>query len=146
MANVVDLYAVLGVARGSSQEDIRRAFRDLSKYNHPDKLSSDAPAAVRKQWEERFVEILNAYGTLSDADKRKKYDETPSENDIKELMTYGAELVTVAASLKAPGEEPTDFAGRIAFAAAKDVFRMAKTEDGKRKILDFLRRSAKQDT
>jgi molecular chaperone DnaJ len=62
-----DYYEVLGVSRDASDEDLKSAFRNLARKYHPD--VSDAPDA-----EEKFKEINEAYGVLSDADKRAAYD------------------------------------------------------------------------
>lgn len=65
---MADLYSVLGVARGASEEDIRRAYRRLAKENHPD-LNPGNKAA-----EARFKEITAAYDILGDEQKRARYD------------------------------------------------------------------------
>lgn len=64
-----DPYGLLGVPRGASQEDVRRAYRKLVRQHHPDANPED-PAA-----EERFKEIQAAYETLSDPKKRREHDE-----------------------------------------------------------------------
>jgi curved DNA-binding protein len=64
-----DYYEVLGVPRGASEDDIRKAFRKLARQYHPD------VAKDKKTAEERFKEINEAYEVLSDAAKRKKYDQ-----------------------------------------------------------------------
>ncbi len=63
-----DYYEILGVSRDASQEEIKSAFRRLARQYHPD--VSDAPDA-----EERFKEINEAYGVLSDPEKRRRYDQ-----------------------------------------------------------------------
>ncbi len=63
-----DYYKILGVQRGASADDIKKAFRKLARKYHPDVNPGD------KKAEERFKEINEAYEVLSDADKRKKYD------------------------------------------------------------------------
>ena len=62
-----DLYEVLGVERGSSDADIKRAFRKLAQQWHPD-VNAEAEA------QERFKEINDAYQILSDPERRQRYD------------------------------------------------------------------------
>jgi curved DNA-binding protein len=64
-----DYYKVLGVDRGATQAEIKRAFRKLARQHHPDLKPGDAAA------ERRFKEINEANAVLSDPDKRKRYDE-----------------------------------------------------------------------
>ena len=64
-----DYYEVLGLQKGASAEEIKKAYRRLAKENHPDLHPGD------KACEERFKEINEAYEILSDDDKRAKYDQ-----------------------------------------------------------------------
>lgn len=66
-----DYYAILGVARDASADDIRKAYRKLAQKYHPD-VTKDP------QGEEKFKEVAEAYQTLKDAGKRKAYDELGS--------------------------------------------------------------------
>ncbi len=64
-----DPYAVLGVARGASEDDIRRAYRKLAKENHPDVNPTRRAAA-----EARIKTINAAFSILGDAEKRRQFD------------------------------------------------------------------------
>ncbi|MGH2413287.1 MAG: DnaJ C-terminal domain-containing protein [Microcystaceae cyanobacterium] len=64
-----DYYAILGVNKTASEEEIKKTFRKLAVKYHPDRNPGD------KKAEERFKEISEAYEILSDSDKRKKYDQ-----------------------------------------------------------------------
>jgi len=68
MVEKQDYYQVLGVSRNASQEDIKRAFRQLAREHHPD-VNADKHEA-----EARFKEINEAYQVLSDPEKREVYD------------------------------------------------------------------------
>jgi curved DNA-binding protein len=72
-----DYYATLGVPKGASQDEIRKAFRRLARQHHPD-VSKD-----KKNAESKFKDINEAYEVLGDADKRKRYDELGADWDRK---------------------------------------------------------------
>ena len=63
-----DYYEVLGLSKGASQDEIKRAYRQLAKKYHPD--INKEPGA-----EEKFKEINEAYDTLSDEQKKARYDQ-----------------------------------------------------------------------
>jgi curved DNA-binding protein CbpA len=69
MQTTKNLYSVLGLSRGASQDDIRGAYRKLVREHHPD-TNPDDPSA-----EERFKEIQQAYEVLSNPEKRREYDQ-----------------------------------------------------------------------
>jgi molecular chaperone DnaJ len=73
MAEEQDLYAVLGVQRGASEEEIKRAYRKLARTHHPDVNPGN------KQAEEKFKALSAAYDVLSNPEKRKLYDEFGEE-------------------------------------------------------------------
>lgn len=69
MADKRDYYEVLGVTKGASEAEIKKAYRQVAKKYHPDTNPGD------KEAEEKFKEAAEAYAVLSDPDKRAKYDQ-----------------------------------------------------------------------
>ena len=63
-----DLYALLGVKRTATNDEIRRAYRKLAKDLHPDQNKND------KKSEEQFKKVSAAFAVLGNPDKRKRYD------------------------------------------------------------------------
>src|SRR6476661_9528338 len=66
-----DYYQVLGLPRTASPEDIKKAYRRFARQYHPDLHSGSKKAEMEK----KFKELNEAHEVLSDADKRKKYDQ-----------------------------------------------------------------------
>ena len=69
MADKRDYYEVLGVDKNASDDEIKKAYRKLAKKYHPD-LNKDNPEAA-----EKFKEAAEAYGVLSDSEKKSRYDQ-----------------------------------------------------------------------
>ncbi|MCQ2406214.1 MAG: molecular chaperone DnaJ [Oscillospiraceae bacterium] len=69
MADKRDCYEVLGISKGASEDEIKKAYRKLAKQYHPDLHPGD------KEAEEKFKELGEAYEILSDPDKKAKYDQ-----------------------------------------------------------------------
>jgi DnaJ-class molecular chaperone len=80
----LDLYQRLGVQRGASEADIKKAYRSLAKQLHPDR-NKDNPNAAK-----RFGEITHAYDLLSDKDKRARYDRGEIDEDGNPKMPFGS--------------------------------------------------------
>ena len=80
----MDLYQQLGVKRGASEAEIKKAYRSLAKQLHPDR-NTDNPKAA-----ERFAKVTQAYDLLSDKDKRAQYDRGEIDEDGNPKMPFGA--------------------------------------------------------
>lgn len=68
MERKIDYYRILGISEQADEEQIKQAYRKLAKKYHPD-LNPNNPEA-----EAKFKDVVEAYETLGDAEKRKKYD------------------------------------------------------------------------
>lgn len=75
-----DPYLELGVSRGASADEIRKAFRKLAKQFHPDTNPGD------KKAEDRFKQVSAAFDILGDAEKKKKFDAGEIDADGRETM------------------------------------------------------------
>ena len=80
----MDLYQRLGVKRGATDAEIKKAYRSLAKQLHPDR-NKDNPNAAK-----RFSEVTNAYDLLSDKDKRARYDRGEIDEDGNPKMPFGS--------------------------------------------------------
>jgi DnaJ-class molecular chaperone len=80
----LDLYQRLGLKRGASEADIKKAYRSLAKQLHPDR-NKDNPKAA-----ERFAQVTSAYDLLSDKDKRARYDRGEIDEEGNPKMPFGS--------------------------------------------------------
>jgi DnaJ-class molecular chaperone len=80
----MDLYQQLGIKRGASEAEIKKAYRSLAKQLHPDR-NKDNPKAA-----ERFAKVTQAYDLLSDKDKRARYDRGEIDEDGNPRMPFGS--------------------------------------------------------
>jgi DnaJ-class molecular chaperone len=79
----LDLYQRLGLKRGASEAEIKKAYRSLAKQLHPDR-NKDNPKAA-----ERFAQVTAAYDLLSDKDKRAQYDRGEIDEEGNPKMPFG---------------------------------------------------------
>jgi DnaJ-class molecular chaperone len=80
----MDLYQRLGIKRGASEAEIKKAYRSLAKQLHPDR-NKDNPNAAK-----RFGEVTAAYDLLSDKDKRARYDRGEIDEEGNPKMPFGS--------------------------------------------------------
>ncbi len=71
MSTPRDYYEILGVRKGATPEELKKAYRELALKSHPDRV----PPEQKKEAEDKFKEISEAYGVLSDPQKRALYDQ-----------------------------------------------------------------------
>ena len=93
----LDLYQRLGIQRGASEADIKKAYRSLAKQLHPDR-NKEKPDAAK-----RFAEVTHAYDLLSDKDKRAKYDRGEIDEDGNPKMPFGSGFGGYSSSPGGPG-------------------------------------------
>src|SRR3954462_2714212 len=116
----LDLYQRLGLKRGASEAEIKKAYRSLAKQLHPDR-NQDNPDAAK-----RFGEVTHAYDLLSDKDKRAQYDrgEIDEEGNPKMPFGYGGGGPGAGrgGGFRGPNGEPFEFSGGGEAADISDLF------------------------
>ncbi len=102
---MADPYATLGVARGASEADIKKAYRKLAKELHPDR-NKDNPKAS-----EKFSLVTAAYDLLSDKDKRARFDRGEIDGDGNPVAPFGFGGGGQQAGFRPGGAGGFDFGG-----------------------------------
>ena len=76
-----DYYSILGVPRGASDDDIKKAYRKLAMQFHPDRNPG------KEQWaNEKFKAINEAFGVLGDPEKRRQYDQFGTAGNVNDIF------------------------------------------------------------
>src|SRR6266513_2644125 len=94
----MDFYIVLGLERGATVGDIKRAYKRLARRFHPDINPGDRMAAAQ------FRQIAEAYETLSDPDRRRRYDSSgqPASSDTTTFGFEGFDFSVTVSGESAP--------------------------------------------
>ena len=96
----MDFYVILGIERAATLNDIKRAYRRLARRLHPDLNPGDGLAAAQ------FRQIVQAYETLSDPDRRRRYDTEGAPEMRTEAVTFGFDGFDFSVSVS-ESAEPT---------------------------------------
>ncbi|PVX31300.1 DnaJ C-terminal domain-containing protein [Sphingomonas pokkalii] len=102
---MADPYGTLGVARGASEDEIKKAYRKLAKELHPDR-NKDNPKAS-----EKFSQVTQAYDLLTDKDKRARFDRGEIDGDGNPTAPFGFGAGAGGAGGFRPGGGQFDFGG-----------------------------------
>ena len=92
----MDFYVILGLERAATLGDIKRAYRRLARRFHPDINPGDRTAAAQ------FRQIAEAYETLSDPDRRRRYDTVGPAGPAVQAAAFGFEGFDFSASVSGP--------------------------------------------
>src|SRR5690242_9201699 len=116
----LDLYQRLGLKRGASEAEIKKAYRSLAKQLHPD-CNKDNPNTAK-----RFAEVTHAYDVLSDKDKRARYDRGEIDEEGNPKMPFGSGFGGYSGGAGGPqpgaGFESFNFGGNAEGADLSDLF------------------------
>src|SRR6516164_7933013 len=96
----MDFYVILGIERDATLVDVKRAYKRLARRYHPDINPGDRLAAVQ------FKQIAEAYATLSDPDRRRRYDVDGAISTSAEARSFGFEGFDFSAGTNGP-DAPT---------------------------------------
>lgn len=132
----MDLYETLGVARDATQEDIKKAYQQAAKKNHPDSNERD---------ENRWAEVLSAYEVLKDPGRRRIYDETGVHNKDHDTLIAKCTASAFMGQFNAGSPKPIQNAIlRIRDENRASELLIAKYRDQKKKVESMLGRLHKK--
>lgn len=115
---MADPYATLGVSRGASEDEVKKAYRKLAKELHPDR-NKDNPKAA-----EKFSTVTQAYDLLMDKDKRARFDRGEIDGDGNPTSPFGAGFGGARSGPQGgfrPGGAQFDFGGGGGDAGFEDI-------------------------
>ena len=130
MAAKRDYYEVLGVSKDASEDDIKKAFRKLSRKYHPD-MQQGKSDAEKKEAEEKFKELASAYEVIGNKEKRQQYDQFGFDGDFG-----GGDDMDMGDFMRRHADMFSGFSEMFGFSPFGSGFRMSRrekspTEDGK---------------
>lgn len=117
-----DLYEILGVTRKASESDIKKAYYQLAKKYHPDRVHKTSSPDLKTAVEKVFAKISEAYEKLKDAETRKRYDtqigSKASSNPPAKVPTQTPKPTPASTPVPTPTPAPTNNTPRPSTAAA----------------------------
>jgi len=129
-----DYYEILGVNKNATPDEIKKAYRNLALKFHPDRVSADK----KKEAEEKFKEISEAYGVLSDPQKRSQYDQFGhagiDSRYTSEDIFRGADFSSIFEDLGMGGIDLEDLLGGM---FGGNIFGGRRTSGGRRRGSDL---------
>lgn len=118
MADKKDYYELLGVKRDATADEISKAYKKLALKYHPDRQHGKSDIE-KKSAEEMFKSISEAYSVLSDADKRRNYDQFGDENATESFGGFNP--FDIFNKMRSAGAFDEDFGGMFGFGGARDT-------------------------
>ncbi|MEB8328840.1 J domain-containing protein [Flavobacteriaceae bacterium KMM 6897] len=112
----IDYYKVLGLTKGASEKDIKKAYRKLARKYHPDLNPND------KEAEKKFKQINEANEVLSDAEKRKKYDQYGKDWEHAEAFEKAKKERSKSSAYGGRGSEGYSYSGEQSTEDFSDFF------------------------
>ena len=141
--SMTDLYADLGIPRGASPDDVKKAYRKLALRLHPDKNPGDSAAA------EQFRRVAHAYEVLSDPERRERYDATGQDGTEAPGHEFEVDISHLFSNLFGGGFSPFGPAHHFAFGGAAEEDAAVRHVDVRVSMMDVMngaRKTVELDT